>query len=229
MEPAAREEGFIQFELEHDPCDLAREEAERIGSLLGWRRILRRVTLLGQEPGRYDGAGFGNLSARADRGFAPPGRRAFLITGTQTSGIERVEESDFAVVDEYDYRRNRVRSHGASRPSSEAMTHGAIYDVNAAIRAVFHVHSPEIWSHAKDFGLPTTAPAVGYGTPEMAAEVGRLLRRHDLERRSLLVMGGHLDGVMVFGGCAEEAGEAALSWLARAYGAGQPISSWKLE
>ncbi len=218
-----RDEGFIRFELEHDSRDLSREEAAGIGAVLGWRCILRRVGVVGQEPGRYDGAGFGNLSVRLEQGFAPPGRRAFLITGTQTSGLQTVGERAFAVVDEYDYRRNRVRSHGASHPSSEAMTHGAIYDVNASIRAVYHVHSPHIWASAQDLGLPTTPPEVGYGTPEMAVAAGRLMRLHDLGQRSLLVMDGHLDGVMAFGGSPEEAGAAVLNRLAQAYAAGSGL------
>jgi len=210
-------EGVIKFELRHDRCPLPPATATVIGEQLGWRRILRSLRLIGQDPQRYDGAGFGNLSCRFGSGFQPPGRRSFVITGTQTSGLARVDAGNFALVDDYDYRNNRVRSRGLTEPSSEAMTHGAIYDLDASIHTVFHAHSPEIWRLARDLDLPTTDPAVDYGTPAMAAEVGRQFRLGDLRRCGLLVMGGHLDGIMVFGKSPEEAGKVLISWLARSY------------
>ncbi len=210
-------EGVIQFELRHDRRSLSPEAAARAADLLGWRRILRAVGLIGADPGRYDGAGFGNLSTRLSSGFEPPGRRAFVVTGTQTSGLEIVDASRFALVASCDYRNNRVDSRGLAEPSSEAMTHGAIYNLDAAIHTVFHAHSPEIWRLARELGLPTTDPGVAYGTPEMATEVSRQFRRGDLGRRGLMAMGGHLDGVMVFGGSPDEAGTVLLSWLARSY------------
>jgi len=210
-------EGVIKFQLRHAPEPLSAEVRALVPKLVGWRRILRRVGLIGQEPGRYAGAGFGNLSLRLAPGFVPPGRRSFLVTGTQTSGLVDVAADHFALVEEYDYRSNRVRSRGPAPPSSEAMTHGALYDVDATVRVVFHVHSPHIWELARELRLPTTDPAVEYGTPEMAAEVGRQFRLGDLRRCGLLVMGGHLDGVMVFGGSPEEAGSTVMSWLARSF------------
>lgn len=208
-------EGVIKFELRHELRPLTGEAVALAHALLGWRHILRAVQLIGQQPGRYDGAGFGNLSIRLGTGFAPPGRRSFVITGTQTSGLAAVETAHFALVDDYDYRNNQVGSHGLSEPSSEAMTHGAIYDLDATIHTVFHAHSPEIWRLARELDLPTTDPRVEYGTPEMAAEVSRQFRLGDLRRRGLLVMGGHLDGIMVFGQSPDEAGTVLLSWLAR--------------
>jgi ribulose-5-phosphate 4-epimerase/fuculose-1-phosphate aldolase len=185
--------------------------------IAGWRWILRRVGLIGQDPNRYGGAAFGNLSVRVASGFSPPGRRPFIITGTQTSGKREIGVTDFALVRHFDHRSNSVSSRGPVEPSSEAMTHGAIYDLDATIEAVFHAHSPEIWRLARELNLPTTDPAAAYGTPEMAAEVRRQFRLGDLRRRSLLVMGGHIDGVMVFGNTPEEAGTVLLAWLARAY------------
>jgi hypothetical protein len=151
-------EGVIKFALDHEASPLGPTERVAVEELAAWRQILRRLKLLGQDPSRYEGAGFGNVSLRLGEGFLPPGRRSFLITGTQTAGQAAVGLEDFALVEVCDYRRNAVRSRGSVRPSSEAMTHGAIYDLDARIRAVFHVHSPDIWRRSAALGLPTTDP-----------------------------------------------------------------------
>jgi hypothetical protein len=208
-------EGVIKFALDHEASPLGPTERVAVEELAAWRQILRRLKLLGQDPSRYEGAGFGNVSLRLGEGFLPPGRRSFLITGTQTAGQAAVGLEDFALVEVCDYRRNAVRSRGSVRPSSEAMTHGAIYDLDARIRAVFHVHSPDIWRRSAALGLPTTDPSAAYGTPEMAHEVCRQYRLGDMRPKSLLVMGGHEDGVMVFGGSPDQAGSVLVTWMAR--------------
>jgi ribulose-5-phosphate 4-epimerase/fuculose-1-phosphate aldolase len=140
-----------------------------------------------------------------------------LITGSQTSGRKHVFLDDFCVVDEYDYRANRVRSQGVIQPSSETMTHGAIYDLSPHIRFVLHAHTPVIWRRAAALGIPTTDPQVAYGTPEMAGEVVRLHRASALWQQRILSMGGHEDGIIVFGHTVEEAGQTLITYLARAY------------
>ena len=179
--------------------------------------ILSLTGLVGQDPARYEGAGYGNVSARVGPRSAGRGRRAFLITGSQTSGKRCITLNDFAVVERYEYRRNRVWSYGETPPSSESMTHGAVYDLGPHIRCVLHVHTPTLWRRARHLGLPTTGPAARYGTPEMALEVERLYRETVLPERTILAMGGHEDGMVVFGRSPEEAGQVLLTWLARAY------------
>ena len=51
----------------------------------------------------------------------------------------------------------------------------------------------------------------------MAAEVGRLYREGIFAERRILAMGGHEDGILVFGRSPEDAGRVLLTWLARAY------------
>ncbi|MFQ5747816.1 MAG: class II aldolase/adducin family protein [Gemmatimonadota bacterium] len=214
------QEGVVKFEVEHEDGPL---EARRYGDLacklVAWREIMALTGLVGQDPGRYEGAGYGNVSARVGPPNEALGRRAFLITGTQTSGQRCIGLDDFAVVDRYDYRANRVWSRGRARPSSESMTHGAAYDLGPHIRCVLHAHSPILWRRARALRLPTTSPTVPYGTPEMAGEVQRLYRETSLPETGVLAMGGHEDGILVFGRGPEEAGEVLLRWLARAYGA----------
>jgi ribulose-5-phosphate 4-epimerase/fuculose-1-phosphate aldolase len=126
-----------------------------------------------------------------------------------------VQLDDFCVVERYDVRANRVVSSGLVYPSSEAMTHGAIYDLGPHIRAVLHAHAPAIWRRAADLAIPTTRPEVPYGTQEMALEVARLSRQSALAERQILAMAGHEDGVIAFGRSLDEAGRVLMSWLAR--------------
>jgi hypothetical protein len=51
----------------------------------------------------------------------------------------------------------------------------------------------------------------------MAAEVKRLYRETVLPERRILAMGGHDDGIIVFGRSPKEAGQVLLTWLAQAY------------
>lgn len=213
-----RQEGVIKFQLEHteqelDPFHLS----DLAAKLMAWRRIMSMTRLVGQDPSLYDGAGYGNVSARIGPPGAALGRRAFLITGTQTSGIDRVRLQDFAIVDRYDYRRNWVHSRGQRQPSSESMTHGAIYDQGPHIRCVLHAHNPELWRQARRLRLPTTDPEVSYGSTEMAGEIQRLFRETALVERQILSMGGHEDGILAFGRSPEEAGQVLIRELARAF------------
>jgi ribulose-5-phosphate 4-epimerase/fuculose-1-phosphate aldolase len=211
-------EGVIKFEAIHTQKELrAREHGHLACQITAWRAILARTGLVGQDPMRYDGAGYGNVSGRFGAPSSPPGRRSFLVTGTQTGGAECIDLDDYAAVHTYDIRENHVRSSGMTLPSSEAMTHGAIYDLSSTIRFVFHGHCPVIWQRARELRIPTTDPSIAYGTPAMAREVGRLYRDGTLSERRVLAMGGHEDGVVVFGPTPNEAGAILISTLADAY------------
>lgn len=218
MSPRIPQEGVIQFEAHHQDCGLSpRRFGELACRLTAWRAILVHTQLLGRDQQRYEGVGFGNLSGRVGAPSSARGLRSFLISGTQTSARFDVALDDFALVRSYDPRANLVESQGRVRPSSEAMTHGSIYDLSPRIRFVFHGHSPIIWQQRRLLQLPSTAEHVSYGTPEMASEVQRLYRETALPEGRLLAMGGHEDGVIAFGRSPEEAGEVLVSGLARAY------------
>jgi len=211
-------EGVIRFEAVHErrPLD-ERLHGEAARALAAWREILARLGLLGQDPARYGGLGYGNVSARIGPfGAVPRGRRRFLVTGTQTGGRRQLSLEDFCVVEDYDLARNRVRCAGPVAPSSESLTHGALYDVAPGARVVLHAHAPEIWRRARALGLPATRPEAPNGTPAMALEVQRLCRETPLVAPGVLVMGGHEDGVLAFGVSAAEAGLTLVRQLARA-------------
>ena len=122
----------------------------------------------------------------------------------------------FSLVERYDVQRHHLRSRGSVRPSSESLTHGAIYDIAPTARAVLHAHAPEIWRHARSLGLPVTRSEARNGTPAMAMEVQRLYRESTLSGTGMVVMGGHEDGVIALGPTAADAGETLIRHLARA-------------
>lgn len=168
--------------------------------------------LIGQDPARYDGAGFGNVSQRTE-----PQEGIFVITATQTGGIPKLNPHEhYALVTAYDLTANCVEALDYMAPSSEAMIHAAVYDCNSSVQAVFHAHTPYIWEATEVLEIPATKPDVEYGTPAMAREVERLLRETDVRAKGIFSMLGHQDGIMTFGSTPQEAGKIILAYLAKA-------------
>jgi len=201
----AQSEGVIRYQLDFRPGKLP-PEAD-ISGLCHWFGRCRESGLIGRDPDLYDGYAYGNISVRADRGF--------VISGTQTGGNAILTREDLAWVRDIDPTHNRLSATGPARPSSEAMTHGQIYQAVPAATAVIHAHSALIWHQAEALGLPLTAPGAGYGTPEMAAEVGRLLASATSDSGGF-AMGGHEDGVAVYAADMDTAGGLMMDLLARA-------------
>jgi len=210
-------EGVIQFAAVHTTGTLDPRLQDEARTLIGWRNLLFALGIIGEDPLRYDGVGFGNASVRVPPFRGPRGQEsAFLITATQTGKKPRLDTGDLALVESWDLKKNRVVSRGTALPSSESMTHGAVYDVVAGARAVLHVHAPALFTKARALALPTTPAHVGYGTPAMAHEVARLWREDQLQQTRVFAMGGHEDGIVAFGNDVDDAGARLLAVLARA-------------
>ena len=206
------EEGVIKFDLRFTaglPVAM-----DTLTELNKWRQILWQHALIGQDPARYEGYGFGNISQRIGNPDQPRGKRQFVISGTQTGHLEALDNRHYACVTAYDAKTNQVVAAGPIKPSSESMTHGVIYDLDNELRAVLHVHSPDIWNSATSQGIPVTNASVEYGTPEMSREVERLYSQTDVRRKGIFSMGGHEDGIVAFGHSVEEAGNTLLTALA---------------
>jgi len=204
-------EGVIRFDLQFKSAPPL--PWSELRELEAWRRILHQLGLIGRDPGRYGGAGFGNVSRRL--GPADPNDLRFVVSGSQTGELPALSARHYTVVTHCDPTGNRVVAEGPIAPSSESLTHGMIYRLAPSARVVFHVHAPVIWRHAARLRLTATSPMAGYGTPEMAAEMARLLGEGSPGRCRIVVMGGHEDGVIAFAESAESAGCALLGVLAR--------------
>lgn len=215
MEP---KEGVIKFDLQFTPAPPL--PAMELAELNGWRRILFMLGLTGHDPKRYAGLSFGNVSLRLPPYAAPSLARPFVVSGTQTGGLPELGPEHYAVVRSCDPQGNRVVALGPVPPSSEALTHGALYALDPDLRCVLHVHSPLLWRQTVHLELPMTDPAAAYGTPAMAAEVARLYTEPQVRGGGILAMGGHEDGLVAFGASVEAAGTVLVRWLARALAGG---------
>ena len=213
------QEGTLKFELHVTPARPVDLSGYR--ELNAWRRILFLLQLIGQDPARYEGYGFGNISQRIGPFDSPAGAspelRRFIITGTQTGGLAELGGEHYAIVNECRPDQNLILAEGPIKPSAESLTHGSVYALNDDARCVIHAHSPHIWRHARQLAILATSEAVPYGTPEMADEVRRLFAETDVASRRIFCMGGHEDGVISFGPTAEDAGAVMLAYLARAF------------
>jgi ribulose-5-phosphate 4-epimerase/fuculose-1-phosphate aldolase len=196
MHQPREKEGVVKYTVRHVTARI--ELPPELPELLSWRRRLRDLELIGADS---QGIGYGNISIRL---YSSPG---FLITASQSSGLVDIDQRHFARVTVIDLDRNALRSTGEAPPSSEALTHAALYQSRTSIRAIVHVHSRAIWSAWLN-RLPTTRSDVAYGTPEMAYEMIRLQKRTPIADHGVVVMGGHQDGVIAFGrSLADAAGE----------------------
>ena len=204
-------EGIIKFNLRYTASGpLAPETVRELGH---WRQRMVEARLIGQDPHRYGGYGFGNISRRIPPYDAEPCARAFLITGTQTGQLAELSTSDYAVVRGCIAEENQIIAEGPVKPSSESLTHGVVYALDVTLRWVFHVHSPELWRAAAGLGIPATRPNVLYGTPAMAHEVQRLFAETTARTHRIFAMEGHEDGLVAFGTTAQEAAGVLMEML----------------
>lgn len=202
--PAPETEGVIRFALDFRTAPPLAPAA--IAELNACRSLLYRLGLTGQDPRRYGGLAYGNVSQRETP-------RRFIISGTQTGGKPRLSADDYCLVTAFDLEANRICAEGQTSPSSEALTHAAIYGAKETITHVLHVHSPEIWAYHERLAIPTTGAEIAYGTPDMARAVRRVVLHGD---GSIICMLGHRDGVIAFGQSAEEATLCLVRHLAKA-------------
>jgi len=208
------QEGVTKYHLEFFPSPA--RTFPGLGRLDGWHTLLYRLRLIGQDPTRYGGLGYGNISQRISPFDSSLQPLRFIISGTQTSHLERLGGEHFCTVLAADPHHNRVVAQGPVKPSSEALTHAAVYALNEQIRYVLHVHSHEIWSETQQLKIPATPHDVPYGTPQMAAAVHRVLRSVDIENCPIFSMLGHEDGIVSFGRTLDEAGHILIRYLALA-------------
>ncbi len=146
-----------------------------------------RKNWIGVDP---SGIGFGNISMRLNG-------NSFIISGSATGGLEALNLSHYAIVTDYDFARNRLSCTGETEASSESLTHAALYESDAAIQCVLHMHSRALWiKHRRT--LPATPEDVAYGTPQMAYAIQEA-RRQINGREGVILMAGHEDGIIAFG------------------------------
>jgi ribulose-5-phosphate 4-epimerase/fuculose-1-phosphate aldolase len=184
---------YVKFTYQRARGDMAPFDA--LAELNACRRKLLEQRLIGLNA---NGIGFGNLSIRD--GVS----RNFYITGSATGRLPDLTPTDCVRVVAYDFARNWLRYEGVAIPSSESLTHAAIYESDPSTSAVIHCHDSVLWRALLD-RVSTTSKAVSYGTQEMAYEIMRLFKGTDLRSCKILVMAGHEGGIVAFGKNFEDA------------------------
>jgi hypothetical protein len=168
--------------------------ANEYSSIEQYRRMLHRIRLIGVYP---DGLGFGNISQRKNYlRFHRTRRPQFIISGTQTGALAKLKGEHYTRVVDFDVEQFTVTAQGMARASSEAMTHGSIYEMNPNIRAIIHFHHPGLWQRMIEENYESTGKWVLYGTYEMAKAVKECVGP---KTQGIFVMRGHKDGGVAYG------------------------------
>jgi L-ribulose-5-phosphate 4-epimerase len=168
-----------------------------------WREILYNMDLIGAYE---NGVGFGNISMRIGAG------NQFFITGSATGEIPELEPGHYVKVSSFNIDDNAVQCIGPLKASSESLTHAAIYSADSDTNAVIHIHSFELWSELI-YKVPTTNPAMDYGTIGLAKDISRLFLESDVFEKRVIVMAGDRAGILTFGHDIDEAVDVLMEYL----------------
>lgn len=213
------QEGVIKYQLTFDQRPVSDAEAcfhqqvvryslsSALTALNASRSVLKARGLIGQDPRRYGGEGFGNISVRISG-------HTFLISGSQTGHVDLLTDQHVSLVEGVNARLNKLNACGLTKPSSESMTHGVCFQTIDDIGAVIHVHSPDIWCVADALALPSTHQTIAYGTPSMARAVTDLLKSYYSSRYpTIFAMKGHEDGIVAVGKNLQDCTQSLLRCL----------------
>lgn len=181
-------EGVVKYNFKHQDCAI--DENIDLTELYKIRKNLFDKKLIGMDE---FGVGYGNMSVRLQHGS-----KEFIITGSQTGKKRTMSRNDFCIVSDYDFENFFLESHGITPPSSEALTHAAIYNLYLEVQAVIHIHSDEFWTFMLKNNFLKTEK-VEYGTLAMVNEIKRLFQKSESFSGNIFAMAGHTGGIIAFG------------------------------
>jgi methylthioribose-1-phosphate isomerase len=185
-------EGYVKYTTIHTWAPAI--EASQFSELNNARTRLFNLGLLGVNP---QGVGFGNVSIRLKGG-------EFLISGTATGAAPELTSAEYCLVNSFDLAQNRIVSMGPVQASSEAMTHGAVYQSCSGAKCVIHIHSGFIFNGMIRDKYPATAKNAAYGTPEIAFAISQCVQELGTDEGAV-VLAGHAEGIIVWGPTVERA------------------------
>lgn len=198
-------EGVVKYNLNFTPKDIAIDKEYEL--LEKCREELYSLGLIGAYD---DGIGFGNISVRYENSDK------FVITSTQTGHLENLTIDDYSLVDEIDFGSFKTIASGKSKPSSECITHGAIYGLDKNIDAVIHIHNLKLWEFMLENDYLSTNDTP-YGTIEMVEDVKDIYKNIDSLQNNLLVMKGHYEGIVSFGKDIEDAKKPLFNLIRKVF------------
>ncbi len=182
----ADSEGIIKYH-----CHWQKGEplpVEACAGLLAGRQQLAVQRYIGVDD---QGIGYGNISQRWQSSSQ------FLITGSQTGSLPQLTPAHLSLVTDVDIGHNELHCQGPVKASSEAMSHGIIYQMRPACDCVIHIHDRRLWERYMS-KWPTTPPEASYGSVALAQALKALLQVPS-EPFQMIVMGGHEPGLLIYG------------------------------
>ncbi len=194
-------DGIIKYNFDFQESEPLKKDLW--GKIEEVRERLYALKLIGVK----DGIGYGNISERLNE-------NSFVITGTQTGDLHTLASEHYSLIEAYNDEKFFLKSSGAIKPSSEALTHGTIYNLSDEIGAVIHIHSKILWDFMLDADYKRSEN-VPYGSTEMIEEVKRIYTDANPLNNPKFVMSGHEEGIISFGKNLKEAEFALLEIIAR--------------
>ena len=201
-----------KIEVKHEkiPGNYNSEILKKIKILNGVRDLFYKYGVIGLDCDHKEH--YGNLSARTKS-------NEFVITATQTSGLEKIDIDNYPVVSKF--KEDILFSNGISdnKPSVEATTHLGFYIGNNKIKYVGHGHYPPIYNRYKNLNLEAIVwdEKIKYGSKEImekaieAGSDGRILNNECLYGNwGLIIPKGHFNAFFLVG---ENAKALSLGFL----------------
>jgi ribulose-5-phosphate 4-epimerase/fuculose-1-phosphate aldolase len=208
-------EGVIKFTVKdrRPGPPIALEDYQDIEAI---RSRLWQLKLIGHDS--QANVGYGNISRRRSLG-------GFVISGTQTGHKAALDGADYVVVDACDFSHNSVSCTGPCLPSSESLSHAALY-TRTDVGGVIHVHCRVLWDELIQNGTLSTEEGIAYGSEALYQRFGELAGTGTGSDTAgnqpadsapglplVIVTKGHQDGVFVAGTDLAEAYEAVIGLL----------------
>jgi L-ribulose-5-phosphate 4-epimerase len=204
--PSNEKEGVVKYQSHWENIDSI--TPEDIAELDFYRHKIWQTGGIGVT----NNVGYGNISVRCADNPAH-----FIISGSQTGQHERLANTQYSKVIYWKIKNNILFCQGGAQASSEALTHAALYEICSDIQTVIHIHNANFWQANLDV-LPTSDKKSAYGTPEITQSVRFLFTTILLQNTNkktpilpnIIIMGGHEDGILVFG---RTLAETTTFWL----------------
>ena len=187
------DDGVIKFNFKLDKTH--KIEPDEVAQIESFRKRLYNLTLIGEY--LPQNIGYGNLSYRVFND-------EFIISGTQTGKYPELTSDQYSHVYKSDLNTMKVLAQGKISPSSESLTHYAIYKSCPQINYILHIHHNGLWNFMLKNDYTQTKKEINYGTTEMAQEAQRCIGRNS---KGIFAMSGHEDGIISYGKSAAEAME----------------------
>ncbi len=168
-----------------------------------WRIIFHKMNLIGEY--KTTNVGFGNLSKRLLVGEEP-----FVITGTQTGHYPNLNGMQYCKVTKCNMTKLIIEAVGPIAPSSESLTHHAVYSKNPKINFVFHIHHIQLWNYMLKNKFPNTPEDIDHRSQAMIEAAKKCTQENEV---GIFAISSSEGSVIAYGKNAEDAGKLILETL----------------